>query len=52
MLLDPRFLLDQWALVAVTVAIVILIKVLVVFGVVRLFGHSNRIAALSSAGLF
>lgn len=35
-----------------TVAIVILIKVLVVFGVVRLFGHSNRIAALSSAGLF
>jgi CPA2 family monovalent cation:H+ antiporter-2 len=52
MLLDPRFLLDQWALVATTVAIVILIKVLVVFGVVRLFGHSNRISALSSAGLF
>ncbi|MFC2021520.1 cation:proton antiporter, partial [Chloroflexota bacterium] len=52
MLLDPRFLIDQWVLVATTVSIVITIKMLVVFGVVRLFGHSNRIAVLSGAGLF
>jgi len=52
MLLDPKFLLDRWSLVAITVAVVILIKVLVVYGVVRLFGHSNRIAVLSSSGLF
>ncbi|MFC1970735.1 cation:proton antiporter [Chloroflexota bacterium] len=52
MLLDPRFLIDQWALVTATVSIVILIKVLAVFGAVRLFGHSNRIAVLSGFGLF
>lgn len=52
MLLDPGFLVEEWALVAITLCIVIVIKVLVVFGVVRLFGHSNRIAVLSSVGLF
>jgi len=52
MLLDPRFVLDHWALVAMTVAIIILIKILVVFVIIRLFGYSNRIATLSSAGLF
>ena len=52
MLLDPRFVLEQWALVAMTVAIVILIKMLVVFGIIRLFGHTNRIAVMSGAGLF
>ncbi|HEY41733.1 MAG TPA: sodium:proton exchanger [Dehalococcoidia bacterium] len=52
MLLDPRFLIDEWALVAITVCIVVVIKVLVVFMVVRLFGHSNRIAVLSGVGLF
>jgi len=52
MLLDPRFLIDQWVLVAITVSVVIAIKMLVVFSVVRLFGHSNRIAVLSGAGLF
>jgi len=52
MLLDPRFVLDHWALVAMTMAIIILIKILVVFVIIRLFGYSNRIATLSSAGLF
>jgi CPA2 family monovalent cation:H+ antiporter-2 len=52
MLLDPRFVLDQWVLVAMTVAIVIFIKMLVVFGIIRLFGHTNRIAVMSGAGLF
>ncbi len=52
MLLDPKFILDQWLLVITAVAVVVLIKVLVVFGVVRLFGHTNRIAVMSGAGLF
>ncbi|MFC2034450.1 cation:proton antiporter [Chloroflexota bacterium] len=52
MLLNPRFLIDQWVLVIVTVSIVIVIKVLVIFSAVRLFGHSNRIAILSGFGLF
>jgi CPA2 family monovalent cation:H+ antiporter-2 len=52
MLLNPEFVLEHWPLVAMTVGIVIFIKVLVVFGVVRLFGYSSRIAALSGGGLF
>lgn len=52
MLLDPEFVIAHWSLVIMTVAIVVLVKLLVVFGVVRLFGHSNRIALLSGAGLF
>ena len=52
MLLDPQFVLDQWVAVLTTVAGVVLIKTLVIFGVVRLFGHANRIAVMSGAGLF
>ncbi len=52
MLLDPRFLLENWSLVLGTVMIVLIIKILVVFCIVRLFGHSNRIAVLSGTGLF
>jgi len=52
MLVNPRFVLDTWGLIATTVAIIILIKFLVVFGIVRLFGYSGRIAFLTGAGLF
>jgi len=52
MLLNPKFVIDNWSLVAMTVAIIIFVKLLVVFGIVRLFGHSSRIALLSGAGLF
>ena len=52
MLLDPQFVLDQWVAVLTTVGIVVLIKTLVIFGIVRLFGHTNRIAVMSGAGLF
>ena len=52
MLLDPKFVLDQWSLVLLTVAIVISIKMLIVFSIIRLFGHTNRIAIMSGAGLF
>ncbi|HEY50390.1 MAG TPA: sodium:proton exchanger [Dehalococcoidia bacterium] len=52
MLLAPRFLVDNWASVLLLVAVIILLKLLVVFGVVRIFGYSARIALLTGAGLF
>jgi len=52
MLLDPRFIADYWWLVATTVALVIFIKFLVVFGIVRFFGYSGGVALLAGAGLF
>jgi CPA2 family monovalent cation:H+ antiporter-2 len=52
MLLDPRFVLAQWSSVLLTVAIVIAIKILIVFSIIRLFRHTNRIAIMSGAGLF
>ena len=52
MLISPRFILDHWASVAGLVAIIIVIKFLVVFGIVRFFGFSGRIALLAGVGLF
>jgi monovalent cation:H+ antiporter-2, CPA2 family len=52
MLLDPRFLLDNWQFVLLIVATIILVKVLVVYGVVRAFGYGGRVAVLAGAGLF
>lgn len=51
MLLSPTFVLDNWSLVAIMVATIISIKFLVVFGIVRFFGYSGRIALLTGAGL-
>jgi CPA2 family monovalent cation:H+ antiporter-2 len=52
MLLDPRFLLGHWQMVLLVVAAIVVIKVLAVFGVIRLFGYNTRIAILAGAGLF
>jgi len=52
MLISPRFIIDHWASVAAFVAVIIVIKFLVVFGIIRFFGFSNRIALLGGAGLF
>ncbi|MFH1924872.1 MAG: cation:proton antiporter, partial [Chloroflexota bacterium] len=52
MLLDPMFLVQNWAVVAMMVAVITALKLLVVFGVVRLFGYSARVALLTGAGLF
>jgi CPA2 family monovalent cation:H+ antiporter-2 len=52
MLVSPRFILDNWSLVAMTVAIIIALKFLVVFGIVWFFGYSRRIAVLAGTGLF
>jgi len=52
MLLSPVFVLENWALIVVTVAAIVLIKLLIVSGVVLSFGYSSRIALLAGAGLF
>ena len=51
MLLDPRFIADNWWLVATTVALVVCIKFLVVAGIVRFFGYGGNVALLAGAGL-
>lgn len=52
MLLDPRFVANNWPTVAAAVAIIVAIKVVTVFGIVRSFGYSGRISVLAGAGLF
>ena len=52
MLLDLRFMIDHWLLVLATVVLIIVIKFAVVFGVVRFFGYSSRIAFIAGFGLF
>lgn len=52
MLLDPFFLVENWAWVAIIVGVIIILKLLVIFSLVRLFGRSTRIAFLTGAGLF
>ena len=52
MLLDPKFIIDYWWLVAGTVALIIFVKFVVFFGILRIFGYSVRIAILTGAGLF
>ncbi len=52
MLFDPRFLVENWMLVLVTVATIVVIKFAVVYGIVRTFGYGNRVATMTGASLF
>jgi CPA2 family monovalent cation:H+ antiporter-2 len=52
MLLDLEFLISNWASVLAVVAIIIFLKSFVVFGIVRMFGYSNRVALLTAVGIF
>lgn len=52
MLLNPTFVLNNWSSLLVMVVIVMVIKQSVIFGIVRFFGFSNRLAFLTGAGLF
>ncbi|HEY90322.1 MAG TPA: sodium:proton exchanger [Dehalococcoidia bacterium] len=52
MLLDPLFLINNWQSVALLVVVIITLKFLVVFSIVRLFGYSSRIAIVTGVGLF
>jgi CPA2 family monovalent cation:H+ antiporter-2 len=51
MLLDPRFLLASWALVLVTVALIVLVKGAVTTFIARWLGSPARVAVLLGAGL-
>ncbi len=52
MLLDPAFLISHWPVILLTVAIIVALKLFIVFGIVRLFGFGNRVAFVTGAGLF
>ena len=52
MLLDPEFLISNWESFLVVVAVIILIKLSVIFSIVRIFGYGTRIALLTGTGLF
>jgi len=52
MLLPPDFVLSNWQSILLMVSVIIGVKLLVTFSIVRLFGYSNRIAFLAGAGLF
>ena len=51
MLLDPRFIVDYWWLVTMSVVLIIAIKLVTISAIVRLFGYSGGIALLAGAGL-
>lgn len=51
MLLDPRFLVESWALVLLTVAMIVLVKGAVATAFARFLGCSTRLAVLIGAGL-
>lgn len=51
MLLDPRFLLDSWALVLLTVGMIVLVKGTVTTLIARCLGCSTRLSVLIGAGL-
>ncbi|MBL7126231.1 MAG: cation:proton antiporter [Dehalococcoidales bacterium] len=52
MLLDPAFVIHNWAPILLTVVVIISLKFLVIFSIVRLFGYGNRVAFVTGAGLF
>ena len=52
MLLDPAFVIHNWAPILLTVVVIISLKFLVIFGIIRLFGYGNRVAFVTGAGLF
>jgi len=52
MLLDPSSMIEHWSWVLKIVGTIIVIKFLVVFVIVRLFGYGGRIASIVGAGLF
>jgi monovalent cation:H+ antiporter-2, CPA2 family len=52
MLLDPQFLVNNWVNVLTVVVVVIIVKMIAVYSVVRMFGYGHRIAVLAGGGLF
>jgi CPA2 family monovalent cation:H+ antiporter-2 len=51
MLFDPAFLVDNWPLLLAAVAVIVAIKFLIVFAIVRFFGFGNPVATMTGVGL-
>jgi CPA2 family monovalent cation:H+ antiporter-2 len=52
MLLDPVFIMYNWASVLVTIAFILIIKTAIIYAIARIFGYSNKIGLLTGLGLF
>lgn len=52
MLFDVTFMVRNWPMVLLSVAVIILIKFGVVYGIVQLFGYQRRVSILTGAGLY
>ncbi len=52
MLFDVTFMVRNWPLVLLSVAVIIVIKFGVVYGIVQLFGYQRRVSILTGAGIY
>jgi len=52
MLFNPQLVMDNWSTILLIVACIIIVKASIIFLIVRIFRYSNKIALLSSIGLF
>ncbi len=52
MLLNPAFVVENWSTILLIVICILIVKSIIVFGIVRAFRYSNKIAVLSGIGLF
>jgi len=52
MLFNPQLVMDNWSTILLIVMCIVIVKASVIFLIVRAFRYSNKIALLSSAGLF
>jgi monovalent cation:H+ antiporter-2, CPA2 family len=52
MLFDVSFMVHNWLQVLLVVAVIVVIKFGVIYGIVQLFGYQQRVAVLTGAGIF
>jgi monovalent cation:H+ antiporter-2, CPA2 family len=52
MLFDVTFMVRNWPLVLLSVAVILVIKFGAVYGIVQLFGYQRRVSILTGAGLY
>lgn len=51
MILNPLFIMEHWQEILIMVAVISAIKFIIIFGILRLFKYSNRIALMTGVGL-
>jgi monovalent cation:H+ antiporter-2, CPA2 family len=52
LLLDPEVFISNWGTILIILLVILILKIAVIFAIVRFFGYSNRIALFSGVGLF